>query len=291
MSMNGPGVVVYGVAYFELDPPYTCTYKTVTDIPATTPAYGYEQALLNIDLNAPDTYTKSCDKDTVCDAKKSDPNLISYTIDTNGEFYLNNWIEQMNLYCAPGEAIGVIGAMAFMGCALACFFLPMLGDLYGRYSVYMVTSFLQLPLYIGANYTSSLGVVYVIVFLFGVALIGRFSTGFVLLTESMPNSHKASAGTALLVGDVVATLYVTFFIRYISVNCYIIVWIGFGLNVFSLIASFWNVESPAWLLSVGETEKAKKSFMFIAKFNGVNDLHVTNLIPDPDETNEDENND
>ena len=145
----------------------------------------------------------------------------------------------MNLYCEPAEAIGVIGAMAFMGCALACFFLPMLGDLYGRYSVYMITSFLQLPLYLMAAKTGSIGVVYVAVFLFGVALIGRFSTGFVLLTESMPNSHKAVAGTALLIGDVVATLYVTFFIRYISINVEIIIWVGFSLNVFSLIASCW----------------------------------------------------
>ena len=24
--MNGPGLVVYGIAFYELDPPYICTY-------------------------------------------------------------------------------------------------------------------------------------------------------------------------------------------------------------------------------------------------------------------------
>ena len=253
VSMNGPGLVVYGVAYYELDPPYICTYKTVTETPETTPAqYGFEQALFDIDIAAADTYTKSCDRDVVCDAKKSDPNLIGYQVDKDGEFYLNNWIEQMNLYCTPSAAIGVLGAMAFMGCALACFFLPLLGDLYGRYNVYMVTSVLQLPLYVANNYTNSIGITYIIVFYFGVALIGRFSCGFVLLTESLPETHKAVMGTALLVGDVVATLYVTFFLRYISININIIIWIGFALNIITLIASLWNVESPAWLVSVGE---------------------------------------
>jgi len=27
LANNGPGLVVYGVAYYELDPPYICTYN------------------------------------------------------------------------------------------------------------------------------------------------------------------------------------------------------------------------------------------------------------------------
>ena len=282
LSMNGPGLVVYGVAYFELQPPYICTYKVVTENPITPAAVGYEEAFFDLDFVAPDTYTKSCTYETVCDEKAMDTNLIGYEVDKNGEFYLDNWIEQMNLYCTPGEAIGVVGAMAFMGCALACFFLPVLGDLYGRYNVYMMTSLLQLPLYIAALYTHLLGVTYIVTFYFGVALIGRFTCGFVLLTESMCNKSKAWVGTALLVGDVVATLYVTFYLRYISVSVKPIIWVGFALNLFSLIASFWNVESPAWLVSVGEIEKAIKHVKYIGKFNGVTDLQISNLLPDPE---------
>ena len=187
----------------------------------------------------------------------------------------------MNLYCAPGIAIGVMGAMAFMGCALACFFLPALGDMYGRYNVFMVTSVLQLPLYVANNYTTSLGTIYVIIFFFGVALIGRFTCGFVLITECCCNKHKALAGTALLTMDVAATLYVTFYVRFISNNCESIIWIGMALNVISLIANFWNVETPAWLLSVGEVEQAKKNLAYIAKWNGVQDFSIVHLLPDP----------
>ena len=41
------------------------------------------------------------------------------------------------------------------------------------------------------------------------------------------------------------------------------------MNFVALIATFWNVESPAWLVSVGEIEKAKKNILYIAKFNGI----------------------
>ena len=34
LSYNGPGLIVYGVAYYELDPPYICTYKKVNENPA-----------------------------------------------------------------------------------------------------------------------------------------------------------------------------------------------------------------------------------------------------------------
>ena len=194
-----------------------------------------------------------CTYEEVCDTTIN-TNLVAWEVKRKGKFYIQNWIEQLNLYCAPAEAIGVMGAMAFMGCALACFFLPALGDLYGRYSVFMVTSVLQLPLYIANNYTSSLGTLYVIIFFFGVALIGRFTTGFVLVTESLCNKHKALFGTVFLTMDVAATLYVTFYIRYISNNTQSIIWIGMALNIISLIANFWTVETPAWLLSVGDVE-------------------------------------
>ena len=189
----------------------------------------------------------------------------------------------MNLYCTPQEAIGVIGAMAFLGAALACFFLPALGDLYGRYNVFMVTSVLQLPLYIANNYTANLGTLYVVCFFFGVALIGRFTCGFVLLTESLCKTHKAIVGTVLLTMDVAATMYVTVYIKFIAHNTQSLIWIGMALNLISLVANMWSVETPAWLLSVGDVEQAKKNLCYIAKFNGVEGYELSNLVPDPEE--------
>ena len=86
LSYNGPGLIVYGVAYYEYDPPYLCQYKVA---PTTS------EINLN-DLNQNDAFTVpefsdepkpvECSFETVCET--DDTNLISYSIDTESKFYI-----------------------------------------------------------------------------------------------------------------------------------------------------------------------------------------------------------
>ena len=62
------------------------------------------------------------------------------------------------MYCTPKEYIGFIGAMAFAGATIACFFLPILGDKYGRWIIFEITMGIQIPLYLMALTTRSLWV-------------------------------------------------------------------------------------------------------------------------------------
>ena len=89
-----------------------------------------------------------------------------------------------------------------------------------------------------------------------------------------------------MMGDCAATLYITFYLRFISIDIHPIIWIGFTLNLISVVTAYWIVESPAWLVSVGEIERAKKGIQYIAKFNGVNDLNIVHLIPNPEPNDE-----
>lgn len=74
MSMNGPGLVVYGVAYYELQPPYTCTYLVDSS--------DFE---VNFDNDTEiSTVEQPCNYTTVCDADAMDTTLISYKVDTTG---------------------------------------------------------------------------------------------------------------------------------------------------------------------------------------------------------------
>ena len=93
------------------------------------------------------------------------------------------------MQCTPGEYVGLLGALAFLGAALSCFFAPQLGDKYGRFITWWVTITLQLPLYIMAIFSTHIGVVYISCFYLGMGLIGRFACGFVMLTESLPKRH------------------------------------------------------------------------------------------------------
>ena len=186
LSYNGPGLIVYGVAYYELDPPYICTYEVYTNNPPAVQNFTEDEnysTFVNLGAVTAGIQEKPCNKTTVCDTTSTD--LISYRIDKDDMFYLDNWVEQLDLYCTPGKYIGALGSCAFLGAALACFFLPLFGDMYGRLPVYLVCSLLQLPLYYFANTTSSLAVIYALTFYLGVALIGRFTCGFVLVTECL----------------------------------------------------------------------------------------------------------
>jgi hypothetical protein len=89
-----------------------------------------------------------------------------------------------------------------------------------------------------------------------------------------------------MVGDVVATMYITFFIRYISVDVHIIIWIGFSLNAIVAIMGFFLIESPAWLLSSGDKAGAIKALKFVAKINGVENYELEDLKEEKFETGE-----
>ena len=109
------------------------------------------------------------------------------------------------------------------------------------------------------NLFDQIGFGYVATFFLGLGLVGRFACGFILLTEVTPTKHQGAVGTAYLVLDVLATLYVTLFLRFVSNNASIIVWIGLVLNIVALVGAFWLVESPGLLVTQGCQEEAIKA--------------------------------
>jgi len=108
LAMNSAGLVELGIVYLELDPAFYCY------------------------MNADPTNQISCDREMICNGDS----VKSWTVDYADMFTLNNWIIQLDLYCTPKEYIGFIGALAFAGAAIACFFLPILGDKYGRWIIF-----------------------------------------------------------------------------------------------------------------------------------------------------------
>lgn len=296
LANNGPGLVVYGVAFYELDPPYICVYnepifkgQEPDDDNSNQFSIDQTKNMFNVGSSSigPDyqfTYTTSCDRETVCENKDQNTNLVSYYIDTDSIYYIKNWIEQLNIECIPSAYIGFLGALAFAGAAFSCFIVPALGDKYGRWLVWLITIICQLPLYFGANLTSYISVVYITTFYLGMGLIGRFACGFVLFTESLPKAYQSMMGAMYAVGDIFATYYITFFLRYISNDANTLIWIGFAINILACICGFFLVESPAWLLSSGNKAGAIKNLEKIARINGVVGFEVWDLKDEKFET-------
>lgn len=194
--MNSAGLVETGIVYLELAPVYTCNLKI-----------------------SPDELT-ICTRDQIC----SDDLVQEWWVDQESIFSLDNWIVELKMFCTPKQYISLIGSIAFSGATIACLFLPIAGDRYGRWIVFQITMGLQIPMYFAAIYSKSLWVIYVFIFYLGVSLIGRWTCGFVMLTELIPEKYQTFAATALMTGDSAATLYLTFYYRFISKNSYPIFW-------------------------------------------------------------------
>lgn len=291
LANNGAGTITYGVSYNELEPPYICTFNE-PQFAGHEPTINEAKDAVLSSMGAGEntaTYVMSCDTKTVC-GTGPDQNtaLVSYSIDRDSMFYVENWVEQLNMQCLEGKYIGLIGSFYFAGVALSCIMIPRLGDKYGRKTVMTTTLLITLALYPAANLTSNIGVIYAMYFYLGMGTIGRYSVAFVLLTESVPKKHQMIAGSVLAMGDNVATLYDTFFLRYIGNDFKTIIWIGFAFNIIGCLLSFFIVESPQWLVSVGRKDEALKGIKYIAKLNGAAQFEVSGLRDQKFETLEPE---
>lgn len=65
--------------------------------------------------------------------------MYDWQVDWDNKYSIHNWIEQLDIYCIDSKYIGYIGAYTFAGAAMGCLFLPLLGDWYGRWHIYMIT--------------------------------------------------------------------------------------------------------------------------------------------------------
>lgn len=114
-------------------------------------------------------------------------------------------------------------------------------------------------------------------------MIGRFTCGFVLLTELVPERYQTFVGTALMCGDSAATLYLTFYYRFISKKSYAIFWVGLFLNILTFITTLFVPESVKWLISVKQYRRAKEGLYRIAKFNGITDFQMNSFKKEEEE--------
>lgn len=158
----------------------------------------------------------SCTYEQVCNTDNND--VLSWEVDWNDNLTLNNWIIQFDLFCTPKSYIGLFGSIAFSGAAIGCFFMPALGDKYGRWIVFQSTMLFQIPLYLCCIFANSLSIIYLVLFYAGVVGIGRFVSGYLLLTELVPEKWEYLVGPGLLSGDAAMILYLTMYYRFITHN-------------------------------------------------------------------------
>lgn len=143
--------ILYNIQYMIMEPAYKC---------------------LNDDLI---TYRK-CTKEEICTNS-----TLKWEVDFSKVESLNNWTQQLDLYCTPSYQLGLFGSMFFFGAFIGSFILPRLADLVGRRPIYLFGLVLYALSAILHPLSSSLYFTYALIFLGGISESGRYYVGFVYL--------------------------------------------------------------------------------------------------------------
>ena len=91
---------------------------------------------------------------------------------------------------------------------------------------------------------------YVLVFLFGVCVTGRFTIGFILYQETLPKYIQAKMAITMNICDGFGILFTTFYFAFLSKNWMTLQLLAIGLNIFGLVANWiFRQESPRFLMT------------------------------------------
>ena len=122
-----------------------------------------------------------CDKATACL-----DTTYAFKPDKDAEGYLNNWVEQVDLYCISTSASGLIGSMFFVGTFTGSFILPRASDIYGRKPLFLVGLAIFFSVVTAAYFVTNLYVLYFIIFMGGISETGRYYVAYVYAIEFFP---------------------------------------------------------------------------------------------------------
>jgi MFS family permease len=198
--------------------------------------------------------------------------VVSYEIDWSDPYSLHNWVEKLDLVCAPGWKLGMIGSVVFIGWVLTLAWVPRLSDMYGRKYIFMIGMLADLSMFICIFFTKSLNWMIVIFFVIGLATTSRVDIGFVYMMELVPKRNQIFYASLYNIFEGSILLIATVYFWVISKDWFWFVMIGFALQVFNFIAIQFLPESPRLLVELGRLDEARVAFEKIAKWNG-KELH------------------
>jgi hypothetical protein len=216
---------------------------------------------------------RSCQREEYCDLPYNRRN-----VDWNDKESIHNMIEQLDMNCVESWKVGMIGAVFLFGIVVGCVTLARLGDVLGRKPVYLIGLVMHLSLMVGLLLTSNLNLAFLLMFLFGVSLTGRYYVGYTYNLEMQPKSHHVIVSTTMFLSESFVYTFICFYFLYSSRNWKV-------LQIPNIIMSFAGIvflccfpESPRFLLSQRKYYEARKVFAWIGKVNGLSNDEVTQRL-------------
>lgn len=161
LGLNATGFWFYILTYLTMPPHYkNCVYS-----------------------EPPENPKKDCTYENIC---KDDSVITHYEIDWDNIYSLHNWVQRLDLTCAPGWKIGLLGSMVFVGWVATLSFVPRLSDKYNRKKIFLIGMYGDWLLFIVMFLTKSLDMMIVVMLMFGFMTTIRVNVGYVYMMELMP---------------------------------------------------------------------------------------------------------
>ena len=146
---------------------------------------------------------EACDIKTAC----SDT-TYEFRPNKEEEGYLDNWVEQINLYCIDSFQAGLIGSSFFVGTFSGSFVLPRASDIYGRKPLTLIGLVIFFAVVAASYFVKNLYLLYFIIFMGGISETGRYYVAYVYAVEMMPQKSQNNTGLWIFNVFGVAMVYI-----------------------------------------------------------------------------------
>lgn len=163
----------------------------------------------------------------------------------------------------------MLGSLIFIGWAIGCLLIPPYADRKGRKRPFLVSCFVQFFLWFLIATVRDINIYYVLCFVWGFLVAGRYTVGYVLLVESVPQAYQVKIGLLVDITESFSILYATFYLKFISKNWLYFQMLGMTSNFVGFFLCLCFVqESPRFLLANRRYEKLFFNLKKLANYNG-----------------------
>lgn len=170
---------------------------------------------------------------------------MDYRAVISSEFYIDNWVDKLDLICEPKTRIGYIGSAFFIGLLIGLSFIPTLSDTYGRRITFSASMVFSLIFQLGLTWSTSLDFSLICLLGMGILWAPRFIVGLSYLDELIPPRFRVDIIFVVFLISTFTTTAVPLIFWLFSKNWQYINVLGLIQTAISILIVPWYVpESP-----------------------------------------------
>ena len=203
----------------------------------------------------------SCSTDEICEDR------LKYRVDTNYEYYLENWYSEMDWVCQNHKMLAMLASVYFFSAFFGGLILAPLPDKIGRKKTFIIFSLIYAVAEVSCLYCSSYWVRFVCMGVMGF-LYARNTVCYNWMFELCGNKHYSQANAAMNFCDAAISVVVCGFFLLIKRDWKPILMIYSFLGLSGIVLQVLLLpESPRFLLINGKTKEAIAALNQISRLN------------------------